>query len=748
MINLSIYGITKGLEVISLSNHISSNVLFQDALIEITPNQITLKYNTDVFRIFKKRINNQNLIWIGLYRGVNEIGYSRVGGFYGAGIWLLEATADPRQIIPFLCNLADQIKDNAIIGNNFIKQISEIKNVVDFHEKLAELEKGLKLGSKGLSIDSKKTLFFTSISNAVSIIDWLQNSTASEFFNGAFIGSDDQFVSSQSSNQFIIKTAGVIGANEIIIQENKNEFENKIKNISMINIESDKKINQLQAKYNELLIENKNVNEEISELEEKYNKMLVRLKKISQMGIAVADDTDEDDDKIYDVALGAIIALICALINAFTGDKFDNITESYLNDLISHGNNFLFLFFWIYFLGSILSYLFKNLNKKLYNKINAINTYIFFIGLSLSIIIPSIYLFIRHQFPSYFQSKNVLVNSTPKPQENGIAQTSNNENENNQPQLPKQQQVQQQKQPDVNLLKGPNPNILGSNLIVDYTLKSMVINNVKISELSDSINFYNKFKFENNNKNIIEINDLSYNLSNNLKNIADFINNNSSFLYKINISDSNPIILNYNSLIDPDIIRTLNYIAHNYTIEIDKSSPLDFSKALALKNNFNNAKISFYLADTNEKIIDNIDNIVKLSKLFNILSIKTIISSSDESNNLYLTKDQFNKIEKVLQNSDRNFIIILNNYSVNELFIQERSKGWDYVIIKDNLKNIESKYYSLTPFFQTIQAVIFTDTNVDAGFKVKRNNIIKDFKKLNPELIVKDHKLDLIDWKN
>ena len=203
MIIPCIFGTTKGREVLPLVPTSGINdIKFDDAWIGVTTSQVKLRTDLDCFRVYRRTVGANTLTWIGLYRSVNEIGYKREGGFYGAGVWLVNGSINSALLISVLKNLADQVKNLAQDNGQFIKTISEIKNSLSLPEDTAALVKSEKKQSGGISSNANTTAFFTAIDDVAELIDWSQSSESAEFFGNVFIGDTNQFVPAHSEFGF------------------------------------------------------------------------------------------------------------------------------------------------------------------------------------------------------------------------------------------------------------------------------------------------------------------------------------------------------------------------------------------------------------------------------------------------------------------------------------------------------------------------------------------------------------------
>jgi len=105
-------------------------------------------------------------------------------------------------LINVLKNLADQVKQLAQSNGQFVKTIAEIKNSLSLPQETSALVNSEGKLAGGISATANATVFFSSMEDLPSLIDWAQSSVSAEFFNNVFVGDVSQFVAAQSEFGF------------------------------------------------------------------------------------------------------------------------------------------------------------------------------------------------------------------------------------------------------------------------------------------------------------------------------------------------------------------------------------------------------------------------------------------------------------------------------------------------------------------------------------------------------------------
>jgi hypothetical protein len=132
-----IFGTTSGFEIHTLTR---LPLGLEDLAFAIKRDEVELSDRHFCVKAFRLRVNSEVFTWIGLYRKAFEIGFSREGGYYGAGVWLAEITVDARLAMDVLKDLADQVNALAIEGGRFLRPLSDIINSVQVPQSLVPLK--------------------------------------------------------------------------------------------------------------------------------------------------------------------------------------------------------------------------------------------------------------------------------------------------------------------------------------------------------------------------------------------------------------------------------------------------------------------------------------------------------------------------------------------------------------------------------------------------------------------------------
>lgn len=192
MIILTLFGTTVGLKVLRLPLAPPPATLkLEDAWIEITSSQLTVRPDKDAFVVFRKMVGPHLATWIGLYRKAREIGYDRSGGFYGAGAWLIDTTADTKLLKTVINNLADQIRSLAMDGDRFTQCILDTRASFAQPAQTAELVATLSRVTGGCSPGGVNA-FVIGGTNPTEVIDWAHRGMSSSAFSKVIVGAHDQ----------------------------------------------------------------------------------------------------------------------------------------------------------------------------------------------------------------------------------------------------------------------------------------------------------------------------------------------------------------------------------------------------------------------------------------------------------------------------------------------------------------------------------------------------------------------------
>ena len=111
-----IFGTTKGFEFVELA---PLPFKMKDLLVAITHGEVELSPADTCIKLLRIKSDGEVRTWIGLYRKAYEMGFSREGGYYGAGVWLSDTTVNSRYVLEALEDLMQQISRLALEGGKF-----------------------------------------------------------------------------------------------------------------------------------------------------------------------------------------------------------------------------------------------------------------------------------------------------------------------------------------------------------------------------------------------------------------------------------------------------------------------------------------------------------------------------------------------------------------------------------------------------------------------------------------------------
>lgn len=206
MIHLCLFGVSAGLEVKHLALTEGVAPRYEDSWIEISTRNVNFEGDIEIFSIFRRRVLDQLVTWIGVYRPAREIHLNRPGGYYGAGVWLVDCTLPGRIIKEIALSLADQVRDAAISGGRFVRPLSEL-NLAALRlpvQPATLLKECVAIQSVGGIFPGGSTqLTLTDTKSLSSILDWAQLSRTAEFFGSVLIVPAEKLlpVNGQNSNK-------------------------------------------------------------------------------------------------------------------------------------------------------------------------------------------------------------------------------------------------------------------------------------------------------------------------------------------------------------------------------------------------------------------------------------------------------------------------------------------------------------------------------------------------------------------
>lgn len=138
MLRIALMGVTLGTELSTFGK--LPVELPDDSSIELSATELKLPHATKVYVVWRRQIDEKILTWIGAYHHALEIGGSRDGGYYGAGVWLLGTTARGAAVSHLLDNLSEQVHVLAMEGGQqFLRKLSDIRLEIAWPEQAVDV---------------------------------------------------------------------------------------------------------------------------------------------------------------------------------------------------------------------------------------------------------------------------------------------------------------------------------------------------------------------------------------------------------------------------------------------------------------------------------------------------------------------------------------------------------------------------------------------------------------------------------
>lgn len=200
MLAISMFGVTHGAEIITFSSEKEFPPLTREAHWVDLPIYLNdgIARSAEIYIV--KRIHTKMglLTWVGYYRHAVGIGLKRPGGYYGAGVWLLNTIAQGKAIVALLPLIADQIKALAMDGDNFHSSLEKIGGKVNFPQEEVNIiaRSFAEVQDHGGLNPMADNEFFVDISDpadahaAARCIDLALTGAGLSAFNGLSIGND------------------------------------------------------------------------------------------------------------------------------------------------------------------------------------------------------------------------------------------------------------------------------------------------------------------------------------------------------------------------------------------------------------------------------------------------------------------------------------------------------------------------------------------------------------------------------
>lgn len=204
MLAISLIGVTPGLEVATFGS-----LPFQpvDDWIGISTSEIELRKQQGLYFVTRRVVDRSVLTWIGYYRSALELGGSRDGGYYGAGIWLVDKAASGDAIVHLLPLLADQVNQHAMSNGQFVKRLSAIREQIQWPDAEGKrLNQSLTalVSEGGLSVSDlpRAYLDLSSVNHAPHLgwfFDWIQMGLPFSQFSRVMLSTDAAVTASARS---------------------------------------------------------------------------------------------------------------------------------------------------------------------------------------------------------------------------------------------------------------------------------------------------------------------------------------------------------------------------------------------------------------------------------------------------------------------------------------------------------------------------------------------------------------------
>jgi hypothetical protein len=273
MFAISLIGVTPEFEIVSFGK-----LPFQlaDDWIIVSPGEVELAKGQSLYLVSRRQVDQYTLTWIGLYRYAKELGGNRTGGYYGAGIWLVDQVASGNHVVKLLALLAEQVNLLAMQNDQFLRPLSSIQEHIRFPkieiDQVKQSRTNLTNGC-GLNIDNfaRAYLDFSEIGNALNMgwfVDWIQIGTNFTEY-GRVLLSADSFVSAsvkRLGRLTFVTPQALIQHMPSLVDTNFKQLENAIQKLT----DTEKTLLELRSKNTELAENNKILND-------KHENLLSRL---------------------------------------------------------------------------------------------------------------------------------------------------------------------------------------------------------------------------------------------------------------------------------------------------------------------------------------------------------------------------------------------------------------------------------------------------------------------------------------
>lgn len=192
-----IFGTSNGFEIQTLTK-VPLNI--DSMVFAVTRSEVELSANDECVKMFRARSKSDIHTWIGVYRKAYEIGFSREGGYYGAGLWLAGITVNARIALEVLKDLADQVNRLALSDGQFKRPLSSIADDMQAPAGLGPLKESSAAYLRGgLSVEALPTAYFPQYGSPREMVDWAQTAIFGENFRALIVGPEGGFPKAPSS---------------------------------------------------------------------------------------------------------------------------------------------------------------------------------------------------------------------------------------------------------------------------------------------------------------------------------------------------------------------------------------------------------------------------------------------------------------------------------------------------------------------------------------------------------------------
>ena len=182
-----IFGTTKGFEFVELA---PLPFKMKDLLVAITHGEVELSLEDTCVKMLRVKAGSDVHTWIGLYRKAYEMGYSREGGYYGAGVWLSDTTVNAQHVLSALDDLSQPIRRLALEDRKFQRPLATIKQqFLDLQSPALStlLTNKTPYLRGGINADARTCAFIAQPQATREIVSWAQTDALAHNFQSVII---------------------------------------------------------------------------------------------------------------------------------------------------------------------------------------------------------------------------------------------------------------------------------------------------------------------------------------------------------------------------------------------------------------------------------------------------------------------------------------------------------------------------------------------------------------------------------